>query len=388
MMPAMDPPECRWRYYAESPVSAGSPAVAPDGTVIVHADDGFVHALAPEGDVIWKSRIGFPLRSAPTPAIGRNLILTCIEPGQLVALDFDGSVVWRLPGDLIIQSPPTLLADDSVLVSSSYQSAARGRANSLLAFDRDGAVLWTKTLDDSVFEPPSVCSDGSIVAGTDRGALVKLAVDGTTLCTAELGLGFASSPIVGIDDEVITSTYSGRLYCLSSSFEIRWAFSIGEHCIYSEAVVDADGTVYVSASNRRTYAISRSGALVWRFAKPLGLGSAPAVARSGMVYVGSRDHHLYAIDPSGYLEWVMRTDGAVVGSPAIPASGGVVSCLATGEVAWFEDDNLGASPSPWPLPRGGSGRRGAAATTDAGAATQSNEARTSHAPEYRSVRGD
>ena len=34
MMPAMDPPECRWRYYAESPVSAGSPAVAPDGTVI------------------------------------------------------------------------------------------------------------------------------------------------------------------------------------------------------------------------------------------------------------------------------------------------------------------------------------------------------------------
>ena len=194
------------------------------------------------------------------------------------------------------------------------------------------------------------------------------------------------APSSAVDDEVITSTYSGRLYCLSSDLEIRWAFSIGEHCLYSEAVVAADGTVYVSASNRRLYAISRSGALVWRFAKALGLGSAPAVARSGTVYVGSRDHHLYAIGHTGDLEWVIRTDGAVVGSPAIPASGGVVSCLATGEVAWFEDDNLGVSPSPWPLLRGGSMRRGAA-TSDADAVTESGEARTSHAPDYRTAHG-
>ncbi|MCB1165423.1 MAG: PQQ-like beta-propeller repeat protein [Leptospiraceae bacterium] len=81
-----------------------------------------------------------------------------------------------------------------------------------------------------------------------------------------------------------------------------WSFRTGKG-IFSSAVVDAKGTVYIGSADHYFYAISIDGKLLWKVRTDEIIDSSALLDDQGVVYVGSGDAHVYAID---------RSDGRVI----------------------------------------------------------------------------
>ena len=87
-------------------------------------------------------------------------------------------------------------------------------------------------------------------------------------------------------------------------------------------VIDNDGVIYFSTTDREVVAAYPNGTIKWRY-KTNGFmdGSTPAIAEDGTIYIGSWDERLYAINQNGTLKWRTWVGGGVASSPAIAEDG-------------------------------------------------------------------
>jgi outer membrane protein assembly factor BamB len=90
--------------------------------------------------------------------------------------------------------------------------------------------------------------------------------------------------------------------------ERPWSFPTGKG-IFSTAVVDGDGTIYVGSADRYFYAITRSGADKWSHETGEIIDSSALLDDRGRVYVGSGDGFLYAFDRgTGDVLWKFQAE--------------------------------------------------------------------------------
>ena len=79
----------RWRFSV--PEQAGrlvtGPAVAPDGSLYLITDRGFVYAINPDGSMRWAAGLGKPLGFHPLFGPGNLLYLASPESGELIGLE-------------------------------------------------------------------------------------------------------------------------------------------------------------------------------------------------------------------------------------------------------------------------------------------------------------
>jgi len=87
-----------------------------------------------------------------------------------------------------------------------------------------------------------------------------------------------------------------------------WTFKTGKG-IFSSAVVDGQGTVYIGSADHYFYAIGENGALKWRFKTDEVIDSSALLDDRGRVYFGSGDAHVYCLDrKTGAPVWTFRAD--------------------------------------------------------------------------------
>ena len=74
--------------------------------------------------------------------------------------------------------------------------------------------------------------------------------------------------------------------------------------------------------NRETglIALDRNGQMKWQFEAPLFGGHQALVAADGTIYVASSDRHLYALSPDGRVTWKIETS-ATVSQPLLGSAG-------------------------------------------------------------------
>ncbi|MBE7439966.1 MAG: PQQ-like beta-propeller repeat protein [Spirochaetales bacterium] len=85
-----------------------------------------------------------------------------------------------------------------------------------------------------------------------------------------------------------------------------WEFRTGKG-IFSSAVVDKEGTVYIGSADHYFYAIGVDGKLKWKTATGEVIDSSALLDDQGRVYFGSGDAHLYALDRrNGKVLWKFK----------------------------------------------------------------------------------
>ncbi|HWD40722.1 MAG TPA: PQQ-binding-like beta-propeller repeat protein [Fimbriimonas sp.] len=128
-----------------------------------------------------------------------------------------------------------------------------------------------------------------------------------------------------------------------------WTFATAGQ-IVTEAVTGPDGTIYFGSDDHYLYAVSSSGALLWKDYTGGSVTGTPAVGANGLVYFGSADRKVYAVNAkTGARVWVssvdgapmpinMAADGTVYASCANDQGGEVVYALnpKTGSRIWTE----------------------------------------------------
>ena len=114
-----------------------------------------------------------------------------------------------------------------------------------------------------------------------------------------------------------------------------WVFRTGKG-IFSSAVVDKEGTVYIGSADHYFYALRVDGSVKWKVRTDEIIDSSALLDDKGRVYVGSGDAHVYSINrETGEIIWKSRAHTV----QEVEEQFG----LKTYNVDWFEG-NIGMLP--------------------------------------------
>ena len=265
-----------WSYETGNYLLA-SPAVGADGVIYFGSNDNFFYALSPDGTLKWE----YFLESDDTvlihssAAIGEDgTIYFGAHDGKLYALNPDGSFLWSyqvaagLNGENSIISSPALDEDGNI-----YFGAGSGAFYSL---DSSGQLRWTYRLleesedDEPLDSSPVVGPLGNIYFATREGYLVSLDNEGVELWSMDVGDVFLSAPLVDSEGNVYIPSYFGLaedsetgesqdvsgITAFDSSGTELWDYSLTYGYIDSSPTMDANGILYIGASDGSVVALN------------------------------------------------------------------------------------------------------------------------------------
>jgi outer membrane protein assembly factor BamB len=161
----------RWTYATDADVD-GTPAVDEvRETIYVGADDGRVHAVSFDGRPVWSAKVGGFVRSGiAIDRVGRVYAATFGPTARLAALDPEtGEIRWSQAlasgptAEFGVRSSPITDAAGTVIVGVP--------GGSVRAFSPEGRPVWTVRVPDDVDSGPILASDGTLYFGCDDGFL-------------------------------------------------------------------------------------------------------------------------------------------------------------------------------------------------------------------------
>ncbi len=285
--------DSEWEYFTIG--DPGTVALAPDNTMRVSDEYGYMYAVETNGSRKWRYILtGFGTTSAPAVAAdGSSYVADDLR--YLHGVNADGSRRWRTQVSAVIRSSPAIARDGTV-----YARADDGR---LHAFDpTSGFVKWSFSMGTATTATPS-------------------------------------SPVVAPDGTIYCAGGDSRLYAISPDGVRRWSFST-DYMAGSPALA-ADGTIYIgtSAPTRRFFAIRPDGTLRWKYVVGGSVTTSAVVGPDGTVYFGSDDRKLYALNSAGELRWTYETGGEIgFTSPLVASDGSVGIGCDDGKIYWLESD--------------------------------------------------
>jgi len=306
-----------WRYQIKQGApedNFSSPAIAPDGTIYVGAQDEYLYAMNFDGSLKWRVYAGGVVRSSP--AIGADgTVYVGSYSHRLFAINpTDGSVKWSYLTHGIISSSPAIAADGTIIIGSTDDT--------VYALNPDSTVKWKYGAGQDVNSSPSIAADGTIYFGSNDDFLYALTSAGTLKWRYETTRDIQGSPAIGPDGTVYFGSLDGYIYAVDSSGSFKWSVLTNGQ-VYSSPAVGPDGTIYCGSSDNLLYALNPDGSTKWRFVTGDDVISSPAIAANGTIYFGSDDDNLYALGPDSTLVFKYPTDNDITSSPTIGADGKV-----------------------------------------------------------------
>jgi len=347
----------KWTFALPAPVIS-SPVVGVDKRIHLACQDGKLYTLGQDGTIVWTFDAGVPLTSGPTLGGDGSVLVGC-ERGILHVIDPRGRERWtHYTGDSI-HACPALAPNGHIYVGS--------MDGALHALDTDGSELWTthvsgfETLPGAVFASPTVGEDGTLYVGAlydpnlyaldpNDGSVrwsFTFSSEGWPVASAVMGAG-------GILYQVLMN--DTQLYAINASDgSLQWRLDLKneawEDCEparpysstctpsdgWSEPVLGADGTIYVSLDDPYLRAIDPNGSLLWSTRLGNVGGFTLTSAQNGLVYAACDDGALYVVDANGLEVARIQTD-QWLNYPVVSGDNLLVACSA-GEASAADDVN-------------------------------------------------
>lgn len=318
--------------------AAGSPAIAPDGTIYVTGNGGLV-AIAPDGKEKWRSPY-IQVTSAPMIGPDGTIYFTELH-GSLYAYNPGGTRAWPDSAGVmaaIYDTAPLLGNGGAIYIAAGGISAYSAN---------DGMPLWQHKQYIGLTELAALGPDGNILLGAANGQFYSFqASDGSVAWQANVRDARAlGGTAVGSDGTIYVGADNGVLYAVFNDGKPRWEFKAAGPISTEPAVAD-DGTIYVAAD--KLYAVTPEGKQKWAFAPPYEFRTAPAIAADGTIYCPTADKKLYAINSDGSKKWEYPASDLILTPPNIAPDGTVYVVTVAGQMLALSDSNGGLMHSAWP----------------------------------------
>ncbi len=336
--------DSEWEYFTIG--DPGTVALAPDGTLRVSDEFGYMYAVETNGSRKWRYILnGFGTTSAPAVAADGSAYVAD-DLRYLHAVNPDGSRRWRTQVSAIIRSSPAIARDGTV-----YARADDGR---LHAFDTtSGFIKWSFSMGAATTATPSspvVAPDGTIYCAGGDSRLYAISPDGVRRWTFATDY-MAGSPALAADGTIYigTSAPTRRFFAIRPDGTLRWEYIVGGS-VTTSAAIGPDGTVYFGSDDRKLYALSSAGELRWTYETGGAIGfTSPLVASDGSVGIGSDDGKLYWLESDGTLRRTYATAGEIKSAPFLH-QGRLYLSSADSRLYAIENGLVPASTS-WPMHR-------------------------------------
>jgi outer membrane protein assembly factor BamB len=400
IVPQLDP-RITWVREIGTPIFYGSPALSADGGTVYVGTSSQVTPSVPRqhflvalnvatGAELWRYALGLAeVRS--TPAVAPDGSITVLAEEQsitggfistaVVRVSSAGGLVWRrelgIPSSAVEIgfSAPAIGSDGSVYVAS----------DSLYALNPNGTVRWSRFFTGEALRASAVIGgNGTVYFASRNIPLTAMHPDsGRVLWERPLGAQdhVFASPAIGSDGTIYVATNECRLYAVSSAGAELWTFNAatsGSTCaMRSSPAIGSDGTIYIGTVDRTPrpvlFAVRPTGALRWTYtpsgmpidvaASEFDIYSSPVIGNDGAVYFGQEFGRVYAVDGlAGSEKWVVKTLTSIAwSSPVLTLGGRLLVNDVQGRMYSITTESAGLQgTSPWPRYRGGNrsaGRR-------------------------------
>ncbi len=317
----------RWSYEVGGTVSS-SPAIGPDGRVVVGSTTGKLTAVDAKGALLWTFDAGGPVTASPAIAADGTVY---IGSGNtfVYALNSDGTLKWSYKTGGNVRSSPTIGAAGPLA-----GHVAVGSDDARLHVLRpDGKVAFVFEAKDKIAAPPAITADGRVLVGSGDGLLHVVGPDGKAVWSVSCGSKIeGSGPAIAPDGTIYVGSQDKNLYAIKPDGAVKWKLGTGNR-IDATPAIRADGVIVVGSADKSFYGVKPDGTLLFSTKATGTLVSSAAVDRLGNSYVGSLNdqlYSLYAFDAAGTLRVgvVLTPEGkpfvSVYGSPAIADDGAIV----------------------------------------------------------------
>ena len=279
-----------------------SPAIGPDGTIYIGSNEGYLSALDPSGNIKWRFLANYPLQSSPmidstgtiyfaagpimyaigdarykgypkwltpflaganivsSPALGQNGYLyfgSC--DGNVYAVNsFTGLIVWSYPTSAQIYASPTVDSFNNVIIGNGSKEDG-----TLYYIDGAmGSLLWSSTYDlaDGPYYNTVAVVNNTIYSSTIAYVYAINRVDGAVLWRFNKSNFYFTAPIVDASGTILVAsidalTNYGLIQALTPAGKEKWRYTTGVVGRLAPPVLGSDGTIYVSSTANKIYAV-------------------------------------------------------------------------------------------------------------------------------------
>lgn len=350
--------------YRSSTYFIGNPGIAPNGDIIVTGNDDNVYSISPSGELNWKYQTSEYDISSPTVTNDGSVYVTSFFYGAFIKISSTGE---------LIEHRSTTEAGGSVAIGANNLVHA-GSIYGLSAYSQDGDVAWSAGLNGWEDIGVTIAADGTLYIPTynvnedgSYSRLYALTSDGQEKWHIEVGDDepgewehFRSR--VGIDEQ-------GNVY-IGSAHEVggfvrsfapdgtrRWSqyTSTG---VYHTPVIDNNGNVYVTASERNNsfadyiYAFDQDGRSLWNIDIKEGISFSPVVAQDGSIYFATKDGTIREVNSSGRQTDILSIGSEVTTGINIADNGTLYFGTRDGRLHAITKSNGGLATSQWPIAGG------------------------------------
>jgi outer membrane protein assembly factor BamB len=347
-----------WKFKTDGAVIS-SPAIGPDGSIIVGSTDSYIYSINPDGTRKWKYQTGGEIWSSPAIASDGTVYIGSRDH-YIYAINPDGTRKWKHELSGYVDAVPSIGSDGTVYVTAQDDSESEptkddGHLYSLNP--NDGSIINRYNQELTYSISPSIGATGTIyaVSSDDRtvyfinpttGAteLISNKIEGDRIGSLELSiiprLG-ANKIIVGDDESYL------NLIDLSDGSNLYKQVD-KDDSVHTSITTNSTGTLYFGSGNGYLYSIDDSGSLN-EFETSGCIGSSPAIGADGTIYFGNSDGYFYALNPDLTLKWKYKTGGEIWSSPVIAPDGMVYVGCNDVYVYAFETHSKGLADSSWPM---------------------------------------
>jgi outer membrane protein assembly factor BamB len=315
-------PEIAWSYETNGPITS-SPAVGPDGAILVGSHDGDLHVVTREGKPMWRFTTGDLIFSSP--AVFRGVAYIGSDDDHLYALDLGARrAVWKFQVGSCPRAtgvgPDASRCDADAGPTVGPNGIIYTGGDAIYAINPDGTLRWRFATGGHVSSAPALLPDGTVIAGCQDNVVYAIAPNGAKRWDFRAGNDVESAPAVADDGTIYFGADDEKVYALAPTGKLLWAFNTGGDVRASPAV-GLDGTLYVGTFDASMYAIRKDGTLAWTFRTGDRIVSSALVDADGTILFGSQDDRLYALDAKGQHRWSVELGGDVDSSPVIAPDG-------------------------------------------------------------------
>lgn len=246
----------RWQYTTGAYLIA-SPALLPDGRIVIGGGDGILYCLTPQGALSWLYVNDTEIESSPAVDANGNIYYGTLE-GKLISLTADGAFRWSRDATAVsgvmrsFQSSPALSADGTLYIGSS-----NGRLYAVNS--TNGALLWHFAAEDAVDSSPALGADGTVYFASRDGYLYALDPAGFQIWEQWVGDVFYSSPAVDANGNIHIVGYVGNglsvLWQIAPSAQVLRSVTFAS-INDSSVLLTAQGDLFVGMYDHRMYAFN------------------------------------------------------------------------------------------------------------------------------------
>ncbi len=271
---------------------------------------------------LWKAFIGGGGRSSP--ALGHDgVIYVGAWPGNLLAINPDGTRRWAFKTGFEMASSPAVGADETIYIGC--------RDRNLYAVDQHGRRKWSFKTGGWVDASPAIGMDGTIYFGSWDKHFYAINPNGSKKWSFRTGGPIVSSAAIDMAGVICFGSHDKKFYALNPDGSKRWEYPTGGAIISSPAI-NADGVVYFTSVDGKLHALNRDGSRRWELHTGGVAGSSPVLGLDGTIFVSVNTNHC-AVSAEGKLKWQRKfwnpipresgdTAGAVLANGLVAFTGG------------------------------------------------------------------